>query len=142
MRRTTAMGLFTDSRQMMEAARIIHLENDRLTQPIYYLLGHSTELALKATLLAEGTSLSKLKYEVGHDLSEAATRVLDLRHNSISTLVQEKLPAIGLLNDYYKSKEFEYRVTGIKQLPHVADLLSFLDALLKEVRLIVSSGVA
>jgi hypothetical protein len=132
--RTTAMGLLTDSNEMTEAAKIILREDDRLILPIYYLLGHSIELALKSMLLASGVPLTELKNDIGHDLSKAAIRVVALQHKSISNIVQEQLDVISLLNFYYKAKEFEYRITGSKSYPATEVLVSFLDALQKEIR--------
>jgi len=84
-RRTTALGLLTDAEQMHVAAMILRASGEFMVQmPTYYLLGHSLELAMKSFLLADGTTLDRLKYKVGHDLIKPAQRVIDARSNPLS----------------------------------------------------------
>ena len=116
--RTTAIGLVTDAKDMLKAAEILHQCGEwKVLMPTYYLLGHATQVALKAFLLAHGDALDKLKNRYGHDIAKSAKSVVKAKHNTVSPLVQEHLPEIELLNFYYKAKELEYRVTGAKSFP-------------------------
>jgi hypothetical protein len=128
------MGLLTDAKEMLAAAKLLH-DSDvwKVQRPTYYLLGHSIEVALKSFLLANGTSPGTLKKKLGHDLAKTARRVIAARSNSVSPIVQEYLPAIDLLSHYYQAKEFEYRVTGVKTYPGKEILFAFLDAVIPKI---------
>ena len=132
--RTTAMGLLTDAKEMLAAAKLLH-DSDvwKVQGPTYYLLGHSIEVALKSFLLANGTSHGTLKKKLGHNLSKTARRVISARSNLVSPIVQEHLAAIDMLNPYYQAKEFEYRVTGAKTYPVKEALFAFLDAVIPKI---------
>ncbi len=134
--RTTAMGLYTHAAEMLEAAELLIASGRvHMLLPTYYLLGHSMELALKSVLLASGESLERLRKSTGHDLSEAARRVIALNLSPVSDTVREDLPQINGLNCYYVAKEFEYRVTGTKRLlPEQAPLATLLKRLLRQVK--------
>ena len=132
--RTSAMGLLTDAKEMLAAAKQLH-DSDvwKVRRPTYYLLGHSIEVALKSFLLANGDSPGALKKKLGHNLAKTARRVIAARSNSVSPIVQEHLGAIDLLNHYYQAKEFEYRVTGSKTYPEKEALFAFLDAIIPKI---------
>jgi hypothetical protein len=83
-------------------------------------------VALKSFLLANGDSLERLKQRVGHNIVKAAWRVVATKCEPLAGLVKNNLPAIELLNIYYKAKEFEYRVTGAKSYPEKEQLIEFL----------------
>jgi hypothetical protein len=102
----------------------------RFFMPTYFLLGHGIELALKSVLLAHGSSLKEFK-DIGHNLEEAASRVVVLKLYPLSSFVESKAGLIGLLNPYYSKKYFEYRVTGSMSLPATKELNVFLSQLLK-----------
>jgi hypothetical protein len=132
--RTSAMGLLTDAKQMLAAAKLLHDSNVwKVQRPTYYLLGHSIELALKSFLLASGMSQGTLKNKLGHNLTKTARRVIAAKSNSISPIVQEYLAAIDLLNHYYQAKELEYRVTGTKRFPAKETLIALLDAVIPKI---------
>jgi hypothetical protein len=125
--RTTAMGLLTDSKQMLAAAIILQASGDvKVQRPTYYLLGHAIELVLKSFLLANGDSQDRLRRRIGHDLRKAAQRVITAKNDPISKVVADNLVYIEMLNPYYLAKELEYRVTGYKTYPPQTTLLLFL----------------
>ena len=128
------MGLLTDAKEMLTAAKLLH-DSDiwKVQRPTYYLLGHSIELALKSFLLASGTSQGTLKKKLGHNLTKTARRVIAAKSNFISPIVEEYLAAIDLLNHYYQAKELEYRVTGAKTLPAKETLIAFLEAVVPKI---------
>jgi hypothetical protein len=132
--RATAMGLLTDAKEMLAAAKLLHDSGVwKVQRPTYYLLGHAMEVALKSFLLANGTSPGTLKKKLGHNLAKTARRVIAAKSNSVSPIVQEYLAAIDLLNHYYQAKEFEYRVTGAKTYPGKETLFAFLDAIIPKI---------
>jgi hypothetical protein len=132
--RATSMGLLTDAKEMLAAAKLLHDSGVwKVQRPTYYLLGHSIEVALKSFLLATGTSPGTLKKKLGHNLGKTARRVIAARSNSVSPIVQEYLAAIDLLSHYYQAKEFEYRVTGAKTYPGKEILFTFLEAVIPKI---------
>ena len=44
----------------------------------YYLLGHAAELLMKSCLFKAGVPLKELKFDVGHDLKQLASRVQEI----------------------------------------------------------------
>jgi len=93
------MGLLTDAKEMLAAAKLLH-DSDvwKVQRATYYLPGHSIEVALKSFLLANGTSPGTLKKKLGHNLAKTARRVIAARSNSVSPIVQEYLAAVDLLS--------------------------------------------
>ena len=133
--RTTAMGLWTDAKNMSEAARILRESRKRHTTfPAYFLLSRSIELILKSYLLATGDTLDFLKNKIRHNLVKASNRVKNNDSGNISKLLDKYTHHIELLNIYYQAKEFEYSVTGTKSLPRKHDLQQLLDDLIPLVR--------
>lgn len=128
--RTTGMGLWTDAREMLDAAK--HLAASKkfeLGQPLYYLLGHSLELAFKSFIRARGANLADLK-NIGHDLDQGLIRAEQKGLGELVNLSEKEKAVITMINQYYKFKEFEYRVTGAKKYPLSSDLISLIERLL------------
>src|ERR1700712_5098976 len=141
--RATSMGLLTDAKEMLAAAKLLHDSGVwKVQRPTYYLLGHSIEVALKSFLLATGTRPGTLKNKLGHNLAKTARRVIAARSNSVSPIVQEYLAAIDLLSPYYQAKELEYRVTGAKTYPGKEVLFAFLDAVIPKIEPFAYQGYA
>jgi hypothetical protein len=64
--RTTGMGLWTDAKNMLAAAKLVSAD-EHLVTPAYYLAGHGIEEVFKAYLRSHGHSIGKLK-KIGHKL--------------------------------------------------------------------------
>jgi len=135
------MGLWTDANEMFLASK--HLATDKrfeFSQPLYFLLGHAIELSFKSYLLARGESLERLK-RIGHDLNVCLDEaekagIVDLVHLSPTDRA-----LVTLMNRSYKSKEFEYRVTGAKSIPFSADLIGLLERILHATRALCSKSL-
>ncbi|MDO8446668.1 MAG: hypothetical protein Q7T53_11305 [Deltaproteobacteria bacterium] len=128
------MGLWTDAKDMLAAAKILHeKEKQRIGNPIYYLLCHGVEEAFKAFICAKGGSLKCLK-SIGHDLELAKEWAVACGLDKDYQISKEHDTMLKLINGYYKSKEFEYRVTGYKRYPKSENLITFLEDLLKHIR--------
>lgn len=129
--RTTGMGLWTDANEMLLAAEHLATVNRlKLSQPLYYLLGHAIELSFKSYIRAKGATLDCLK-SIGHDLVLAFDWANTAGLNDLVQLTEQDRAVLSMLNTYYKAKEFEYRVTGPKTYPNVADLVSLLQRVLE-----------
>ena len=139
--RTTGMGLWTDARDMIAAARVVSAEPRLSTShPAYYLAGHGIEEAFKAFLRAHGHSLKDLRY-IGHDLDHALGAAISNGIEDLCTLTAQDKAMVGLLNPYYKAKYFEYRVTGFQSLPQLQDLLGLGDRILASIKSVCEASV-
>lgn len=90
----------------------------------YYLLGHAAELLMKSCLYNAGVPLKELKFDVGHDLEELATRV-----QAIGLHPPLALPHIVALSSNYKAKSTEYRQLKAMSFPPEDLLLQEVQAL-------------
>jgi hypothetical protein len=139
--RTTGMGLWTDARQMLEAAELVSRSSTLATSsPTFYLMGHGLEVALKAYLRSRGHSLKALR-AIGHDIESAAQEAMAQGLGELFSFSPTDLAAISALNQYYKAKHFEYRVTGYRSLPPTESLLVLGNRLLAAIRPICEASV-
>ena len=137
--RTTATGLWTDGKGMLAAAEVLMREDNRPTKMqffmvTHFLLGHGIEVMLKSVLLAHGYGLDELRKKIGHDLTKAARRVINLDLDPVSSFVASNSGLVRQLNCYYSRKHFEYRVTGAMHLPPTEEIAAFLGHLVKMTR--------
>ena len=83
-----------------------------------YLVGHSIELCLKAYLAFHGIPLNELRSKkYGHDLEKCLKKAKELGLNTHVKLNDDELHALTVLNDLYSTKQLNYIVTGVKQVP-------------------------
>jgi hypothetical protein len=137
MDQTNSMGLWTHANEFYQASCIlVQPENEGLLHPSYYLVSHSIELALKAFLRGNGVSLEDLKNQrkFGHDLEKVFNKCIQLGLESFLPITEKDKFAIITINDYYKTKELEYIVTGFKRYPKMELLTSFNARLLDSIR--------
>lgn len=138
---TTGMGLWTDANEMLVAARhLTSVKSLEFSQPLYFLLGHSLELSFKSYVRAKGASLSCLK-NIGHDLSLGLEWAQTTGIGELVQISEKDTTLIQIMNSYYKVKEFEYRVTGVKKLPHAEDLLDLLSRILSATKTFCAKSV-
>jgi hypothetical protein len=139
--RTTGMGLWTDANEMLAAAKhLASIKKFELSQPLYYLLGHSLELSFKCYVRAKGATLGCLR-SIGHDLELGLDWALTAGLGDIVQITAKDRGVIALMNRYYKAKEFEYRVTGSKRYPLVADLIELIERVLKATKPVCRKSV-
>lgn len=139
--RTTGMGLWTDARQMLKAAKVLS-ENPDLagSSPAYFLAGHGIEEVFKAYLRACGISLKELRC-IGHNLEHALGAAVSHGIEGVCALTSQDKAIVAVLNQYYKAKHFEYRVTGYKILPQLSDLLSLGQRVLAAIKPVCEASV-
>lgn len=139
--RTTAMGLWTDARDMLAAASVVCAEA-RLesSSPVFYLAGHGIEEVFKAFLRCHGHSLQDLK-NIGHNLDHALRAATSRGFEDLFPLTAQDKAMIGQLNVYYKAKHFEYRVTGTQTLPRPQDLITLGERMLASIREVCEASV-
>ena len=139
--RTTGMGLWTDARDMLAAARVVSADPRlAISHPAYYLAGHGIEAAFKAFLRARGQSLKDLRC-IGHNLDHALGAAISHGIEDLCALSAQDKAIVGLLNPYYKAKHFEYRVTGYQSLPQLQDLLDLGDRILAAIKSVCEASV-
>jgi hypothetical protein len=120
--RITAKGFINFAREYFDAYKIIQTNSPKILEYIhvkYYLLLHAFELVFKSELRFYSYSVKKIKYEFGHNLEKFLTEL-----NSKHELLLDKKSMMMLIqvNQYYKSKQFEYPYIGYKELPPIVDL--------------------
>lgn len=141
MKRTTAFGLWRFAKEYLSAAVLVGSDpTHEISAPRYYLLGHSTELALKAFLLTNGVSLNELRQQIGHDLEAALEKANAFGLDKIVSISPEEDYSVRLLSRTYKPKEHEYIVIGYRQLPQPELIVSFIERLLNATRKLCSDA--
>ena len=129
--RTTPLSLWSFARDFLDAARLVGVSSrHEISAPHYYLLGHATELTLKAFLLANGIAVHDLKKKIGHDLEKAFDRAVEFNLSKHVTVTLEEEKSLRLLNTTYRPKEHEYVVTGFRELPRPALIVSLVEKVL------------
>ena len=129
--RTNARGMLRYANDYFKAYKILLEREPRfltLYQVKFFLLCHSIELALKADLKRRGYTRKQL-LDLGHDL-EKILKVLKEKHEVL--LDVESLRQIFLANELYKTKQFEYSLTGAKFLADISKLESITDLILSK----------
>ena len=101
--------------------------------PVYFLVGQSIELALKAFLLSKGVSLRDLRKKYGHDLHRSYRKAKEVGLAELVISTDEELSAIGWLDNLYSSKQLQYIVTGAKTFPLFSPLQTAASKLVRAV---------
>jgi hypothetical protein len=107
---------------------------------IYFLLGHSIELALKAVLIAYGTSERTLR-DLGHDLMSVLTAVQDVAPPESFHLDAGDRRRIEATASLYRAKAFEYLQPGFASLPLPRDLFGLAERLVTSIGNLVEAHV-
>ena len=128
------MGFHRYARHYLETARAAP-PFEGFSPVRYYLYCHSLELALKAFLLAKGSSKTRLK-ELGHDLARTLAEADSLDLVDIVQLSPKQREEVKGANEYYRKKDFEYftvgrAATAYKGLPDLAVLDELASSLLE-----------
>lgn len=130
--RTTPMGMIRYGHEFLEAAFVVYAPAARLDPsmamppvPALYLLGHGLELTFKAFLLSKGVTLAHLRKQLGHDLEKAFSASKEKELGALLQWHALEETVLTMLNAMYSSKELEYIVTGVKQIPHYPWLQNF-----------------
>ena len=122
--RTSALGLWRYAHEFWQAAEAAQaIKPGKVFIPSYYLYGHAMELALKAFLRSQGHTVAQLR-DLGHDLEAALKTAEGAGLSTFVNLSNDDRTAVGLLNLYYRTKELEYIVVGVKHFPTVQSLRS------------------
>jgi HEPN domain-containing protein len=121
MDRTNSAGMWNYAYEYFKAGVIVHESAKTNTDPIYFLIGHSIELCLKAYLRGSGLSIEQLK-KLGHNLDKLLEEAKAHGVASLVEISEEFRTIIAYLNSYYCIKPFEYIESGTKTLPRIEDL--------------------
>ncbi len=110
----TSEGFWTHAREFFEAADLLLKDDGERVLPIYFLLGRSIELALKAYLLKSGVSIEELRNpkRFGHDLRALLAAAKDHGIEAKVSMGPLASGSIELLSYDYSGKRLEYRRTG------------------------------
>ena len=114
--------------------------NDSFSPVPYYLICRSTELALKAFLLAKGVPKRTLKGRtLGHDLEKVLKNAISLGLDKVLSITPQYKEELRKANNYYASKGFEYfevtrAATGYLNLPDLRLLSDFASLLVSKLK--------
>ncbi len=128
--RVSPVGLLITGKDFKRACEIISekypdkhpsLPNTELYKVRLYLIGHAFELLFKSILLQHGVSLAELRSKkFGHDIIALVNKIEEY---ALFPLSGTDKALLNLLNVYYKGKDFEYHIRGVKTYPNVSDLV-------------------
>ncbi|MGZ5028179.1 MAG: hypothetical protein ACXWE9_11765 [Methylobacter sp.] len=120
----TSDGLLLHAKEFLVAAEIllnktIDIQSD-IQFPIYFLLGRSIELSLKAFLLSRDLTIREI-IKLGHDINSLFDEALKRGLQNVVEFNNIEAGVIQVLNIDYKSKRLEYRDSGgIYYIPDIA----------------------
>ncbi len=124
----TSEGLLLHAKEFLIAAECL-LNNktpdiqNSIQFPIYFLLGRSIELSLKAFLLSQGMTSNQVKNKkFGHNIITLFVEAQNRNLQNEVTFSSIEVGVIQVLNIDYSSKRLEYRNTGgMYHIPNIAD---------------------
>ena len=99
--------------EYLEAAKITGSQKSDKFKPTYFLVCRSLELSLKGFLRGSGYSASQL-LKIRHDLDICVERAVVVGLDCYVSFSADDRALISAANLYYKSKDFEYTITGYK----------------------------
>ncbi|MGB9911321.1 MAG: hypothetical protein ACPLKP_01810 [Microgenomates group bacterium] len=116
MRGTTHIGYLTYAKDFLSSFKIINEKCPNITEKTnvkYFLLFHSMELAFKSFLLYRGYKVDEIK-KLKHDLVKAIDLCKKEGILNLYKLDNQFLKSISHMNEYYRTKQFEYLFGGFK----------------------------
>lgn len=127
----------SNARGYLHAASIlIQSKSTDVDLPIYFLLSHALELALKAFLAAKGKEYDEL-VDIGHDLEWAYRETLAL---GLTIEHQYAAPLIARLSDFHRKFVFRYPVLSddghlvlVGSVVRAEDVLQFVNQVYRRV---------
>ncbi len=134
MDRYSSMMISNVAGEYLEAAKITNSQNSDKFKPPYFLVCRSLELSLKAFLRGSGYSASQL-LNIRHDLDKCVQRAVGAGLDGYVSLSENDRALISAANFYYKSKDFEYTITGYKsRRPRVEPLIKLAERVWRSLR--------
>jgi len=136
--KSTCLSFLTTAKEFSESARLIYSHAKNKTpypekvKVIYYLIGHSMELAFKSFLHHKEYSIDRL-IKIGHDLEKLNRKCCD---NGLNILDVKEVKKIKKLNEYYRHKDIGYQKTNFI-LAHPEHYFKIIEKLYIEIRQIL-----
>ena len=130
-KRLTSRGLILYAWDYFNSFESLHQQFPKVTDkfPVkYFLICHSIELAMKACLRERGYTRKQLS-NIGHDLE----KLIGLLYKQGVIMDVNSVKRTFILNDYYKTKQFEYPQTGSKSVPALEKMADITKLLLNKV---------
>jgi hypothetical protein len=147
--KTNPATLWTDAKHMRIGAEVLIIAIDdalarsdttrfeQLIHPTLLLVGSSMEAGFKSYLNQQGLSLDRLRDDFGHDLHKLQKEVLKHADAALADIVKEATPGIGLLNEPYANKRFNYREIGSAMYPSPALVSEWIKVYLAKIKPLV-----
>jgi hypothetical protein len=119
----TPDGFIRHAQEFWTAADLVLNKTEGVSLPVFFLLGRSIELSLKAYLLHREMPISELrKRNYGHNLKNLLAKSREKGIDSLVKLEAIDEGVIDLLSYDYEAKRFEYRITkGTYYLPLLSE---------------------
>jgi hypothetical protein len=100
---------------------------------MYFLACQSIELSFKAYLRGCGHSDDDLR-KSGHDLERCAQAAVEAGIEQHICLSGDDIAAIALANPHYRSRDFQYSLSGFKTWPQIDALIRLAQRLWESLR--------
>lgn len=132
------IGLWRYSNEYFKAADKLRDNSINHTSiPVYYLYGHSIELAIKSFLINHGYDDHGLR-TLGHDIVKSFEIASYLGIREYLNKSNEVEIVIAMIGPYYKSKSFEYIFKGYKTYPSILNMHNSAEDLVVAVKVVVT----
>ena len=130
-------GFLTDAREFRDIGRCA-MDNNyarRAPFPVYYLLLHAIELALKGYLRqVNAVTMKELRgRKYGHNISKLLKKAIGEDLRSCCSLSDEQIQTLNALSHDYAGKEFEYFRLGLYKLPAIEFVARAADVLVDNI---------
>jgi hypothetical protein len=134
MDRYSSMMISNVAGEYLEVAKITGSQKSDKFKPTYFLVCRSLELSLKAFLRGSGYSGSQL-LKIRHDLDKCVETAVMAGLDGYVSLSEDDRALITAANLYYKSKDFEYTMTGYKsRRPRLEALIKLAERVWRNLR--------
>ncbi|WP_093535936.1 hypothetical protein PWP89_09700 [Stenotrophomonas rhizophila] len=130
--RTTAFGLLSYAHQYQRASVMVHERDSKSVVP-YMLVAHSLELAMKAYLRSQGSSVASMK-KSGHSLPKLHRASLEKGLERFWPQAAALLPALEVLEFANAEQALRYIITGTTHRPDWSTVTECAEAMIDAVK--------
>lgn len=125
MDRLTSMGISNSAEEFLKSARTLRSVHHkvRFFIPTYFCICQSIELSVKGFLRGKGFTDKQLR-QIGHDLVAAFQEAQANGLQELISFTDEDLAVVDLINPYYKQKDLQYSISGLKSIPEIDALIA------------------
>jgi hypothetical protein len=118
-------------KKYLEAAKILDSHHQNQPDwPTFFVACQALELYLKAFLRAHAVSVEDLisRKVFGHDLQLGFEKAMKLGLDKRLDFTDDLRFCVGVINQPYKERDFQYKGSGSWELIHISPLISLVEA--------------